>query len=392
MNIFSALVFTKVPEFLGSLAVIAIALLFYVYIGYPLLLAVISTFFRRSRPNVGYTPFISVLISAYNEEASINRKIEQTLALEYPADKLEIVVVSDGSTDRTEEIVAAVQDSRVRLLKMPRRGGKTRAQNEGVKHCHGEVIVFSDATAAYHPKSLLYLGANYADPGVGAVSGRYKYFDPEDSSPTGLGSVAFWNYENLIKLFQSRISTLTGCSGCIYSVRRTAYVPLWPDACSDLVEPLCVVRNGYRVAFEDRALAYEETTKNSSQEFKMRVRVGTRGMRGLLSVPELLQPWRHPWTAFQLFSHKVLRWAVPILLIFVFAGSAANLHSPAFRLAFILQALFYAFVLLSLVYPVHRRWRLLGLPLFFCTLNTAALISMIEVFRGNKFTTWETVR
>src|SRR4051794_10105123 len=392
MNISSVLILTDFSDFLGRLALVAVALLIYVYVGYPLLLAVLSTFFSRSRPKVGYTPFISVLISAYNEEAAISRKIEQTLALEYPADKLELVVVSDGSTDRTEEIVAAVQDARVRLLRMPQRGGKTNAQNEGVKHCHGEVIVFSDATAAYHPKSLLYLGANYGDPRVGAVSGRYKYFDPEDSSPTGLGSVAFWNYENVIKLFQSRINTLTGCSGCIYSVRRTAYVSLWPDACSDLVEPLCVVRSGYRVAFEDRALAYEATTKNSSQEFRMRVRVGTRGMRGLLSVPELLQPWSHPWTAFQLFSHKILRWTVPILLILIFAGSAANLHLPLFRFGFILQVLFYAFVLLSLVVPVHRRWKLLGLPLFFCTLNMAALISMFETFRGNKFTTWETVR
>ena len=224
------------------------------------------------------------------------------------------------------------------------------------------------------------------------MSGRYKYFDPENSSATGLGSVAFWNYENIIKVLQSRIATLTGCSGCIYSVRRRNYVALPADACSDLVEPLCIVRNGYRVAFEERALAYEETTKNSAQEFKMRVRVGTRGMRGLLSVPELLKPNRHPWAAFQLMSHKILRWMVPIFLMLLFAGSAANFHVRAFGALFILQVLFYGLGLLTVFFPLHRRWKILAIPLYFCTLNAAAFVSMLQVCRGHKFITWETVR
>jgi glycosyltransferase involved in cell wall biosynthesis len=376
----------------GMLALVAMGLLVYVYAGYPLLLALLSAFVRRRRPEIGHTPTMTVLICAYNEEAAIGRKIEQTLALEYPGDKLEILVVSDGSTDRTDEIVKAIPDPRVRLLRVEERLGKTHAQNEGVKQCHGVVVVFSDATAIYHPKALLYLAAHYADLQVGAVSGRYKYFDPEDASPTGLGSMAFWNYENMIKLLQSRISTLTGCSGCIYSVRRINYVPLRPEACSDLVEPLCIVRQGYRVDFEDRALAYEETTKNSTQEFKMRVRVGTRGMRGVLSVPELLRPWEHPWTAFQLMSHKILRWLVPFFLILVFAGSALNLRLPLFQLLFALQVLFYGFGLASLLWPLHRRWKLLGIPLFFCTLNAAAFVSVFQVWRGQKFTVWETVR
>lgn len=392
MSNFCLLLVAGIPDVLRVSAGLAGALLVYVYVGYPLLLAILGLFLRRQKVNTGYTPKLSVLIAAYNEEGAIERKLSQTLALEYPADKLEVVVVSDGSSDCTDEIVRAVNDPRVRLIRMKQRGGKTNGQNEGVKHCRGEVVVFSDATAIYHSKALLYLAANYADPRVGAVSGRYKYFDPEERSPTGLGSVAFWNYENMIKLLQSRIGTLTGCSGCIYSVRRSNYVPLWPDACSDLVEPLCVVRDGYRVAFEGRALAYEETTKNSTQEFKMRVRVATRGMRGLLSVPELLTPWQNPWTAFQLFSHKILRWMVPVFLIILLVGSAVNFNLPLFRLALFGQLAFYCFGLINLAIPLHRRWKLLGIPLFFCTLNAAALVSMLEVLRGQKFTTWEPIR
>lgn len=373
-------------------AAIAGALLLYVYAGYPALLAILSGMSRRLRPEPGHTPALSVLISAYNERASIGRKVEETLGLDYPPDKLEIIVVSDGSTDGTDEVVRGFRDHRVRLLRVEGRAGKTQAQNEGVQQCRGEIVVFSDATAIYHHKALLYLAANYADPRVGAVSGRYKYFDPEESSPTGLGSVAFWNYENLIKRFQSRIATLTGCSGCIYSVRRSNYVPLPREACSDLVEPLCVVRDGYRVAFEDRALAYEETTKDSKQEFRMRVRVATRGMRGLLSVAELLTPWRHPWVAFQLFSHKILRWLVPVLLIVILAGTAANLYVPLLRLFFAAQIAFYGLGAACLFRPFHKHWKPLGIPLFFCTLNAAALVGMLQILRGNKFTTWETVR
>jgi hypothetical protein len=124
----------------------------------------------------------------------------------------------------------------------------------------------------------------------------------------------------------------------------------------------------------------------------MRVRVGTRGMRGVLSVPELLRPWEHPWTAFQLMSHKILRWLVPFFLILVFAGSALNLRLPLFQLLFALQVLFYGFGLASLLWPLHRRWKLLGIPLFFCTLNAAAFVSVFQVWRGQKFTVWETVR
>ena len=177
----------------------AALLLFYVYAGYPLLLSFIALFRRRKKLEPGYCPRISVLIAAYNEEAAIERKIRQTLALEYPVDKIEVLVLSDCSTDRTDEIVSGFGDPRVRLVRMTERRGKTHAQNQGIKHATGEVIIFSDATAIYHSQALMYLACNYQDASVGAVSGRYQYFDPGGQSPTGLGSIAFWNYENFIK-------------------------------------------------------------------------------------------------------------------------------------------------------------------------------------------------
>lgn len=371
---------------------LAAALLFYVYAGYPLLLALIGLFVRRHRPGAGYTPPISVLIAAYNEEGAIEHKIQQTLALEYPREKLEVLVLSDCSTDRTDEIVKAFPDSRVRLVRMPERRGKTFAQNVGVKKATGEVIIFSDATAIYHPKALLYLACNYYDFTVGAVSGRYQYFDPGEQSPTGLGSMAFWNYENLIKKMQSHIRTITGCCGCIYSVRKEAYTELPADIISDLVQPLQAIRKGYRVLFEDRALAYEETTQSTGEEFSMRVRVVTRAMRGLLSVSDLLKPWKFAWPAFQLWSHKIMRWMVPLFLIVLLSANVVLIDSPFYKFTLAVQLFFYAAALLNILLPLHRQWKPLGIPLFFCTLNAAALVSMFEICRGRKYVTWQTVR
>jgi cellulose synthase/poly-beta-1,6-N-acetylglucosamine synthase-like glycosyltransferase len=371
---------------------LSLAALVYVYAGYPLLLAILGAIKNPPKREIGPTPSLTVLIAAYNEEAGIRKKIEQTLALDYPADLIEIIVLSDGSTDKTDEIVESFQDPRVRLLRVTGRKGKTNAQNEGVRIARGEVLIFSDATTIYHSLALRYLACNYIDPKVGAVSGRYQYFDTADGSPTGAGTIAFWNYENFIKMMQSRLRTISGCCGCIYSVRRSAYTALSPDVISDLVQPLHVIRQGYRVAFEDRALAYEETTHSTSEEFRMRVRVVTRGIGGLLSVPDLLTPWKFPWVSAQLWSHKALRWLVPFFLLVLFGSNAFLLSHPFYRLFFIAQSAFYLVALLSFLVPIHKRWKPLGIPLYFCILNAAALCSVVEVLRGKKYTVWQTVR
>lgn len=371
---------------------LSFAALVYVYAGYPAILTLVGIFRRRRQPELGYTPRVSVLIAAYNEDAGIRKKIEQTLALEYPADLIEIVVLSDGSTDRTDSIVQSFDDLRVRLLRVTGRLGKTNAQNEGVKVAKGDVLIFSDATTVYHAQALRYLACNYADPRVGAVSGRYQYFDAEGSSPTGAGTIAFWNYENFIKIRQSRIHTISGCCGCIYSVRREAYTPLAPDVISDLVQPLHVIKKGYRVVFEDRALAFEETTRSTSEEFRMRVRVVTRGIRGLFNVPELLTPWKFGWISFQLWSHKILRWLVPYFLLALLVSDIFLWHHAFYKVILACQIFFYLMAIFAFFIPIRQLWKPLGIPLFYCTLNAAALFSTIEVLRGKKYVVWETVR
>jgi cellulose synthase/poly-beta-1,6-N-acetylglucosamine synthase-like glycosyltransferase len=371
---------------------ISLFMILYVYLGYAVVLGLVAFFIRTSQPELGYTPQISVLIAAYNEEANIRKKIEQTLVLDYPPDRVEIIVVSDASNDATDTIVSSFEDPRVRLIRVDKRQGKTHAQNQGVLSARGEIIVFSDATTVYHPQALRYLARNYADPRIGGASGRYHYFDSETGSPTAAGAIAFWNYENLIKSTQSRVRTISGCCGCIYSVRRKLYTALPSEVISDLVQPLHLIRQGYRVVFESRAVAYEETTHSTSAEFQMRIRVATRGIRGLLSVPDLLMPWKFPWVSLQLWSHKILRWIVPLYLLLLFASNLALVHRPVYRGFFLGQAAFYCLAFCSYLVPVHKVWKPLGIPLYFCTLNAAALFSMIEVLRGKKYVVWQTVR
>lgn len=380
------------PQPVEMIFVINAALLFYVYLGYPLLLGGLSLLRPRRRRCSGGEPKLSVLIAAHNEESSIKRKLEATLSLDYPADKLEVLVLSDGSIDRTDEIVRHIADPRVRLIRMEHRGGKTNAQNRGAREARGDILVFSDATTIYHSQALRRLAVNYQDPRVGAVSGRYQYFDAVGNSPTGLGSIAFWNYENFIKRAQSRIATITGCCGCIYSVRRNLYTELNPDIISDLVQPLWVIQKGFKVVFESEALAFEETTRSTEEEFSMRVRVVTRGMRGLLSVRDLFKPWKHPWVCFQLVSHKVLRWLVPLFLVLLLLSNIPLAVRPFFAFTLAVQVLFYLLALLAKIFPIHGAWKVLGVPLFFCTLNAAAVVSLIRLWQGQRYTVWQPTR
>lgn len=229
--------------FWGAVCCIAFA-----YAGYSLSILLIAVFVRRPLRRAPIEPNVTFLITAYNEERNLAAKIEQTLSLDYPREKLEIIVASDGSTDRTDEIARSFADRGVRLVRVEGRVGKTETQNQAVRQARGDVIIFSDATTRYEHNAIRNIVRNYADAQVGAVSGRYEYYNPTGAS-IGVGSVLFWKYENLIKRLQTRIHTITGCCGCIYSVRREAYQPLPADIISDLCEPLKVLEKGYRIVF-----------------------------------------------------------------------------------------------------------------------------------------------
>jgi len=381
----------------GIIFWMSISLIVYAYAGYPILIVLLSLFVNNKVKTSNIEPPVSILISAYNEEKDIEVKLKNCFDLDYPRDKLEIVVASDGSTDATDDIVKRYENNddsiRVVLHRVEGRLGKTAAQNSAVKVCRGEIIVFSDAASMYDPYAIRALVRNYDDPSVGAVSGMYNYIK-DDASSAGLATDLFWKLENFIKSRQTKIKTITGCCGCIYSVRKELYTDLPPDIISDLVEPLTILEKGYRIVFEPEALALEQTAGTTEDEFKMRIRVIVRGMNGMLFCRNLFNPIKYPFVSFQLISHKLLRWMVPIFAFFAFIANAILITTSFFYATlFFGQLAFYSLAVIGYFKEkqgIHKK--IFYLPLYFCTVNLAALISMFKVLRKENIVTWQTKR
>ncbi len=368
------------------------AALFYTYAGYPLLLALVSAFRPRRVRRGAFESTVSVIITAYNEERDLAAKLENTLTLDYPSELLEIIVASDCSSDRTDDIVREFAPRGVRLHRQPQRLGKTAAQNAGVAQARGDVILFSDATSLYQPDVLQALLPNFADPTVGCVAGRLIYVDPADSR-IGRGARSYWSYETFLKKHESRACSLIGASGCLYAVRRTAYVPLYHEACSDFIIATKMVEQGLRAIYEPNAVCTELTNRRSDNELKMRVRIIAQTFTDLWQHVAMLNPFRSGFYAIQLFSHKVMRYLVPFFLMTIFVASATLSGSVFYRILFTAQLAGYACAALAWVLDlVGIRSRLLAFPQYFVLANIASLIALYKFLRGERYAHWEPIR
>ena len=369
------------------------AALGYTYAGYPLLLLIIS----RLRPfevrRGAFEPSVTVIVTAYNEERDLAAKLENTLALDYPRELLEIIVASDCSTDRTDDIARAFADRGVRLVRRTKRLGKTAAQNMAVAEARGEIILFSDATSLYEVDVLRAMMPSFADPTVGCVAGRLVYVDPAESR-VGRGARSYWNYETFLKRHESRVCSLIGASGCLYAVRRSAYVPLYPEACSDFIIATKMVEQNLRAVYEPAAVCTEETNRQADKELKMRVRVIAQTFTDLWRHRAMMNPFRSGFYAVQLLSHKVMRYAVPFFLIAILGTSGIlALYSLPYLIVFASQLGCYLCALGAWLLEragVHSR--MLALPQYFVLSNFAALIACYQFLRGERYAHWETNR
>lgn len=377
-----------------ALILFLLFIMFYSYLGYPLTLFVLSLFSKNKiLKDNDFLPEVSLLIAAYNEEATINDKIRNSLDLDYPKDKLEIVVVSDGSTDNTDEIVKSFASSGVRLFRVEGRVGKTEARNQAVLAMRKEIIVFSDATAVYEKDAIRKLVRNFSDESVGMVSGNLTYFDKAQSS-MGLATKIYWNYEKAIKKAQSRLYTLTGAVGCINAFRRKLYHVLPPNIIEDFTEPLMIVAQNYRIVYEEEAVSYERTTEKPSQEFHMRVRVIRGGMKGFIYAFRRLSFKKHSFVLFQLFGHKVLRWLMPIFLIMLFLTNMMVLtfeQGQLWNLLMMAQLVCYSIALIGLKWkPRGIAGKLFSIPTYFLIINAASLKALYLTLTTDLEATWET--
>jgi cellulose synthase/poly-beta-1,6-N-acetylglucosamine synthase-like glycosyltransferase len=291
----------------------------YVYAGYPILLWIITRWRRRGVIQRDITPPVTLVISAFNEEQIIGKKILNALKLDYPSDQLEILVVSDASSDATEAIVRSFAERGVKLIRMLERRGKTAGLNVAVQEARGEIIVFSDANIIYKREVIRKLVRNFADPRVGCVTGNSCYLE-NSLSPAHVQENTYWQYEQTIRMLESQLGSTVGGDGAIFAIRKDLYAPLAPDTINDLVVPLQIVARGYRAVFEPEAVGFEPSAGYFVAEFRRKRRIVNRSWRGLRSVPEVLDPRAVGIFAWQVLSHKVLRWLILPIVLTVAAG------------------------------------------------------------------------
>ena len=370
-----------------------VILIGYVYFGYPALLYVLARG-ASDEPNYGQSelPHVTLLISAFNEEDCIAEKLENSLLLDYPKGLLEIVVISDASNDRTDDIVRGYADRGVKLLRMEERGGKTLGLNAGVNTARGEVIIFSDANAMYRQDAVRSLVAPYADENIGAVIGESTYIEPEDDS--GRSESLYWRYETAIKRYESELGSVVGGDGAIYSVRKELFRPMSADALSDFVNPMQVVEQGKRCVYEPRAVSVEEVAGSFEKEFKRKVRIVNRAWRALWRLRNMLNPIRYGAFSLKLWSHKVLRWLVPFMLVVVFALNLTLVaQGPVYLASLITQVIFYGLATIGFLNRGRAEQpALLHIPCYFCLVNFACAMGLIEGISGKSYVTWATAR
>jgi len=369
---------------------VSASLMIYIYVGYPLLARVAARFSARDVAKGKIHPTVTVVVTVYNEAKGIAAKLENLLALEYPRELLQVLVASDASSDQTDDIVRSYATRGVSLLRVEGRVGKTACQNAAVVAASGEIIVFTDATTQIDRTSINEMVGCFADPSVGCVAGRLIYVDAHESA-TGSGGTAYWEYELSLRQAESRIGSLVGVSGCLYAVRKSAYRPISPDLISDFVIATVMRRQGLRTVLEIRGICREETLTKARQELSMRVRVAIRSITALVRERDVLNPLRHGAFAWQLWSHKVLRYASPLIWAGLLVASFALSANLFYRLALAAQLLLIAAGVIG--WLTHARGAMvLVKPYYFLLTNVASLMALARYLRGERVVIWKTVR
>jgi len=372
-------------------------LLAYIYAGYPLILLVLARCFpRRHHTDDRFEPTITLVISCRNEENVIKAKLENSLRLDYPPEKLTVMVVSDCSGDATDSIVLSFRNRGVILVRQEERKGKTSGLNLALARVTSDIVIFSDANAMYDRFAVRGLVRHFADDRVGYVVGDARY---ENSAETAAGNSegTYWHLEEKIKQWESAFSSVVGGDGAIYAIRRNLYEPLLETDINDFVNPLQIVAKGYRGVFDRDAWCSEKPAGEFQKEFARKIRIANRSFNGLLRVPGACNPFKVGRFAWQLVSHKLLRWLSPLFVMIHFAlAIAADQHHPLGSPALCFTWLYCVVALLALIGwwedGKGKTAALFHIPYYLVLMNVASTIGILLKLKGEVITTWETVR
>ncbi len=373
---------------------IAFLLLAYTWAGYPVLLWALrkfaSLFRQESAPATLQTnPKVSIIVAVRNEEGTIGAKLADCINLDYPADRLEILVVSDNSADKTEEIVEefAKRDARIRLLADRRKLGKSGVQNLAVEHASGDILCFTDANTHTCPDALKVIVENLADPAVGLATANVHFGQPDSAVAEGQG--AYWRFELMLRELESDLGILATSSGQLLAMRRELFRPLPVMYGDDCVLPLDVRLQGYRVVQDARVVVYDTMPSSIKGEFRARVRMTARNWTGTLARPAILNPFRFPLTSWGLISHKLLRWLTPFFLAVLLVSNILLAVRGGWMAACLLQVAFYIAACIGWLRARKgaSAW-IFGYPFAFCLANVGFFLGMVKVLRGQKIVSY----
>jgi len=367
-----------------------LATLGYIYFGYPLLVWMLARLWGREPVREAVSPTVSLVIPAYNEEAHLREKLRNSLSLDYPKDRLEIIVASDGSTDQTNAIAQRFSAEGVRLLAMPANVGKAMLLTRIVPQLRGEIVVFSDASSELWRDALRLLVRNFADRRVGCVCGLYRTKSSADLRSQGEG--LYWRYETFLKRQESRLHSILGAHGAFYAIRQALFRPLDASLINDdYLIPMRIVGEGYRAVYEPQAVAWERESVSLQGEFARRRRIAMGNCQQVLALRHLLHPARG-WVALCFFSHKVLRTVAPLLMLAVLISSQW-LRQPWAAMLLLFQGIFYASAFAG--YLCQQRGRVvawLSPQLYFCLGNLAMLAGLLRFVSRRHQPVWERAR
>jgi len=372
----------------------SLAVLLYTYFGYP-----IYVFFKSDNARYSvytdpdYKPLVSVIISAYNEDAYIEKKIENLLGSNYPAGKLEILIGSDGSSDGTNKILSKIRDERARTFIFPKRRGKVSVLNDLVPKAKGEILVLCDVRQMFDKDAIRTLVSDFADEKVGCVSGELAFSNKEELNRVSRGIRTYWEYEEFIRDCESTFYSIVGATGTIYAIRRDLYSPPPKDTIlDDMYIPLAITRLGYRCILDKKAKAYKDPANTPEHEYKKKVRILTGLYQIFTMFIDRFNPFKSV-VAMPLFSHKFLRIVAPFFIILMFLSNLALSKDSLYSLFMIGQIIFYLLAVIgSVTYRSNGRKAFAGLLstiYMFCFMNFTALVGFYRFVFSRQDIAWE---
>ena len=379
---------------------VSLLVVFYTYAGYGLLLFGIISLKRMMPAKKGFIkneisqklPELTVIIAAYNEEKYIEKKLTNTFELSYPSELLYVMVVTDGSTDLTPQLVEKYPN--VQHFFLPERKGKIAAVDRIMPHVSTPVVVFTDANTEVNQDALLNIARHFNNPEVGAVAGEKRILVKAEDEASSAGEGFYWKYESALKKWDSELKTVVGAAGELFALRTELYPEIPLDTIiEDFYTTLTIAKEGYRVVYEPEAYAMERGSASVKEELKRKVRIAAGGIQSIVRLAPLLNVFRYGWTSFQYISHRVLRWTVTpfaLITLFVVSGLLAWQGIPFYIVAFAGQIVFYMLAIVGKQMASRSiKRKIFFIPYYFCMMNYAVIAGILRYLRGNQSVVWE---